>query len=175
VLTVGAIIGISSKNIQNNGSAALMDIGLQGRTVIALHGTSRVSKLWPTGNWVSLGKLLAQQNLNLVLPWENEVECKRANEIATQLDNASVLPKLSIAELAGVIANSYAAIGVDTGLSHLAAALNIPTIAIYTDSNPEFTGVMSGIEKNSINLGGRGQIPSVDAVFQHTIALIKLK
>jgi heptosyltransferase I len=166
---------ISSKKIQNNGSATGMDISLQTGNIIALHGTSRDSKLWPIENWADLGKLLAQQNLNLVLPWANEVEFKRANEIAKQLDNASVLPKLSIAQLAGVIANSEAAIGVDTGLSHLAAALNIPTIAIYTNTDPEFTGVMSSIEKNAINLGGRGQIPSVDAVFQHTIALIKIK
>lgn len=154
-----------------------MDIGLQRSTIIALHNTSRDSKLWPIENWVGLGKLLAQHNLNLALPWANEVEFKRANEIAKQLQNTQVnscivLPKLSIAELAGVIANSGAAIGVDTGLSHLAAALNIPTIAIYTDTNPEFTGVMPSVEKNAINLGGKGQIPSVDAVFQHTMGLI---
>jgi heptosyltransferase-1 len=169
--------GISSKKTQSNGSVRLMDIDLQGSTIIALHSTSRDSKLWPIKNWVGLGKLLAQQNLNLALPWANEVEFKRANEIAKQLQNTQVnscivLPKLSIAELAGVIANSGAAIGVDTGLSHLAAALNIPTIAIYTDTNPEFTGVMPSVEKNAINLGGKGQIPSVDAVFQHTMDLI---
>ena len=171
-------------SIKNNGAATLMDVSLQaypripqlgGACIIALHGTSRDSKLWPIENWVGLGKLLAQKNLNLVLPWANEVEFKRANEIAKQLQNASVLPKLSIAELAGVISDSEAVIGVDTGLSHLAAALNIPTIAIYTNTDPEFTGVMPSIEKNAINLGGKGQIPSIDAVFQHTIALINLE
>lgn len=153
--------GISSKNIQNNASASLMDTGLQAGTIIALHGTSRESKLWPTENWVALGKQLAQQSLNLALPWANEVEFKRANEIAKQLENATVLPKLSIAELASVIANAQATIGVDTGLSHLAVALNIPTIAIYTDTNPELTGVLASAQAQAINLGNIGAIPSV--------------
>jgi heptosyltransferase I len=76
----------------------------------------------------------------------------------------AVLPKLSIAQIATMIASSKAAIGVDTGLSHLAAALNIPTIAIYTDTNPALTGVMAGAFKPVINLGGIGQTPSVEQV-----------
>ncbi|MEQ1598763.1 MAG: lipopolysaccharide heptosyltransferase I [Methylotenera sp.] len=157
--------GISSKKIQNSGSVTHMNIGLQDRYILALHGTSRESKLWPTENWVNLGKLLAQKNLNLALPWANEAEFKRANEISAQLDNASVLPKRSIAELASVISDAKAAIGVDTGLSHLAAALNIPTIAIYTDTDSALTGVMAGSQTQAINLGGIGAMPSVADVF----------
>ena len=128
-----------------------MDIGLQGSYIIALHGTSRDSKLWPTAYWVDLGRQLAQQNLNLALPWANEAEFTRAGEIAKQLQNATVLPKLSIAELAGVIANAQAAVGVDTGLSHLAAALDKPIVAIYTDTTPALTGVMAGMHAQAIN------------------------
>jgi heptosyltransferase I len=151
-------------NFLNRMPAGLMDIGLQGSYIIALHGTSRESKLWPTENWVGLGKLLAQQNLSLILPWVNEAEFNRANEIARQLQNATVLPKLSIAELASVISYAQAAIGVDTGLSHLAAALNIPTIAIYADTNPALTGVMAGGQVQAINLGGVAQTPDVKQV-----------
>ncbi len=140
--------------------------GLQGSDiehyVIALHGTSRDSKLWSIENWVNLGKDLAKQNLSLALPWASDAELARANEIANQLINATVLPKLSIAQIANVIANAKAAVGVDTGLSHLAAALNVPTIAIYTDTNPELTGVMGGAFKPAINLGGIDKIPTID-------------
>ena len=146
-----------------------MDIGLQASYIIALHGTSRDSKLWPVENWVNLGKQLAKQNLNLALPWASDAEFTRANEIASQLSNAQVsncivLPKLSIAQIANVIANAKAAVGVDTGLSHLAAALNVPTIAIYTDTNPALTGVMGGVFKPTINLGNIDEIPKVDDV-----------
>ena len=156
-------------NVSNSMSANRMDIGSQSIDlkqdyVIALHGTSRDSKLWPVENWVELGKALAKQNLNLVLPWASDAELTRANQIASQLENATVLPKLSILQIAGMISNAKAAIGVDTGLSHLAAALNIPTIAIYTDTNPTLTGVMAGKFAPAINLGGIAQLPSVNDV-----------
>lgn len=148
----------------NNSSASLIDTGLQDGYIVALHGTSRDSKLWAEKNWVDLGDELAKQNLNLALPWASETELARAIEIARQLKNAIVLPKLSIAQIASVIAKSKAAIGVDTGLSHLAAALNVPTIAIYTDTNPALTGVMAGNVAPAINLGGIAHTPSVDEV-----------
>jgi heptosyltransferase I len=158
-------IGITAKN---NGSEDRTDTGLQGidlnNYVIALHGTSRDSKLWPVENWVNLGKELAKQNLNLVLPWASDAEFARAEQIANQLENATVLPKLNIAQIANVISNAKAAVGVDTGLSHLAAALNIPTIAIYTDTNPALTGVMAGKFAPAINLGGVTQTPTVGDV-----------
>jgi heptosyltransferase I len=166
--------GISS---ESNAAVSRMDAGSQGIDlkhdyVIALHGTSRDSKLWPVENWVSLGKELAKQNFNLVLPWASEAELTRAKQIASQLKNATVLPNLSIAQVADVISHAKAAVGVDTGLSHLAAALNIRTIAIYTDTNPALTGVMGGAKVPAINLGNINDMPSVDNVL---VALNKLK
>jgi heptosyltransferase I len=167
--------GISS---ESNAAVSRMDAGSQGIDlkhdyVIALHGTSRDSKLWPVENWVGLGSELAKQNLNLALPWASEAELARAKQIADQLPNTiTVLPKLSILQMAGMIANAKAAVGVDTGLSHFAAALNIPTIAIYTDTNPALTGVMGGAFKPTINLGNINQIPSVENVM---VAFNKLR
>ena len=154
---------------ESDASAIRMDIGLQASYIVALHGTSRDSKLWPIENWIDLGRELAKQNLKLALPWANEAELARANAIASQLKNAQansciILPKLSIAQIANIISNAKAAIGVDTGLSHLAAALNIPTIAIYTDTNPALTGVMGGAFKPAINLGNIAKTPSVNDV-----------
>ena len=134
--------------------------------VIALHGTSRDSKLWPVEYWIDLGIALKARQLNMLLPWSNATELLRAEQIANGLENAIVLPKLSIAELASVISLAKAAVGVDTGLSHLAAALNIPTIAIYTDTDPALTGVV-GSQAKVINLGNIAQIPSVDSVITH--------
>lgn len=142
------------------------DINPSKPFVIALHGTSRASKLWPTEHWIHLGKALKSQQLNMMLPWSNPAELTRAEQIADNLENAVVLPKLSIAALASIISQASAAIGVDTGLSHLAAALNIPTIAIYTDTNPALTGVM-GSHAPVVNLGNTGETPSVDSVLMH--------
>jgi heptosyltransferase-1 len=137
---------------------------LQSNYMIALHGTSREGKLWPVEHWIALGNQLALQSLNMVLPWASEAEHARATIISQQVPNSVVLPKLSISALAGVIANAKAAVGVDTGLSHFAAALNIPTVAIYTDTNPALTGVMAGKFAPAINLGGIQQMPTVEDV-----------
>jgi len=53
-------------------------------------------------------------------------------------------------------------IGVDTGLSHLAAALGVPTIGIYTATDPGLTGLYAAAR--AVNLGGAGTPPTVSAV-----------
>ncbi len=133
---------------------------------VFLHGTSRDSKLWPVSHWIALAEKLKSFNLQVLLPWSNPAEEKRAQEIAAQSGNVTVLPKLKLTPLAGILANSRLNIGVDTGLMHLSTALNKPSIAIYTDTNPEFTGVLPGIENQAINIGGKALIPDVEEVYK---------
>lgn len=159
---------MSPTNVPDYGITATADLAQSQSKpfIIALHGTSRDSKLWPIEHWIDLGKALKNKQFNMVLPWSNAAELARAELIANTLENAIVLPKLSIAELAAVISQAKAAVGVDTGLSHLAAALNIPVIAIYTDTNPALTGVMAS-KAPAINLGNIAEIPTVDNVLAH--------
>jgi heptosyltransferase-1 len=142
------------------------NLSLKTPYIIGLHGTSRDSKLWPTEYWVSLGQELARQKINLVLPWASSAELQRAQHIASVLSNATVLPKQSIGQLAAITSQAQAAIGVDTGLSHLSVALNIPTIAIYTDTNPALTGVYAGAYAPAINLGNINNTPSPPEVLE---------
>lgn len=141
-----------------------------GKYVICLHGTSKESKLWPTQHWINLGKALAAHGYHLVLPWASAEEESRANVIKAALTNATVLDKLTIDQLSTIINHTQAAVGVDTGLSHLAAALNIPTVAIYTDTDPALTGVMAGATTPVANLGGIAQIPSADEAVKTLLA-----
>ncbi|MFA7351130.1 MAG: lipopolysaccharide heptosyltransferase I [Methylotenera sp.] len=152
-------------------AAKQSQLALNTPYIVGLHGTSRDSKLWPTEYWIALGNKLAELKIELRLPWASEAELKRAERIASALSNATVLPKLTISQLASIIGQAKATIGVDTGLSHLATALGIPTIAIYTDTNPALTGVYAGAQAPAINLGNIGTIPSVEDV---TIALKKI-
>ena len=140
------------------------EIDLPNKYIIGLHGTSKESKLWPSDQWIELAKELSVNDCHLLLPWASESEHRRAINIANETDNVVVLPKLSIAELASIIHCSIAAIGVDTGLSHLSAALDISTVAIYTDTDPNLTGVMASSLGKVINLGGKKQSPSSSSV-----------
>ncbi len=140
------------------------EITLPDTYVIALHATSRDSKLWPVANWTRLGEWLNQQGYTLVLPWASESEHQRALSIANGLQAATVLPSLRLAELATVIAGAKAAIGVDTGLIHLAVAFNIPSIAIYTDTHPALNGAYAGEHSKVLNIGGKQQSPETGEV-----------
>ncbi len=131
--------------------------------VVGLHATSRASKLWPAPHWIALGRLLAARGLALLLPWGSEAERQGAQIVAAAVPQAAVLPRLRLAELATVLAGARAAVGVDTGLVHLAAALALPTVAIYTDTDPQLTGVCPG-RSRAVNLGGIGKVPAPEAV-----------
>jgi heptosyltransferase-1 len=78
------------------------------------------------------------------------------------VDGAIVAPPLTLRELAALIGRSALAIGVDTGLAHLAAALRIPTIALYMTTDPALTGVLgTGFFRN---LGQPGRPPLTSEV-----------
>ncbi len=131
--------------------------------VVGLHATSRDSKRWRDDYWITLGKSLATQGYDLLLPWGSPQEQQRAHDIAQAVPQAAVPPKLSLRQLAGLIGQAKAAVGVDTGLSHLAVALGIPTVALFTDTDPTRTGVFAGTSQ-ATNLGGRGQMPTPEQV-----------
>jgi heptosyltransferase-1 len=139
--------------------------------VVLLHATSRDDKLWEETKWIALGKIFAQQGMQLVLPWGNEKEKVRSVRLAAAIPSAISPPRLNLVEAAALLAHAHAAIGVDTGLSHLAAALKVPTIGIYTATDPGLTGLHAG--HLAVNLGGKRISPSVDEVLSTLAQLLK--
>lgn len=149
-----------------NASLPASGISLPERYVVGLHATSQDSKLWPESHWVSVGEQLITRGFSLLLPWGTLPEQERAQRLATQIPGAMVLPKLRIASLSHILKEAKAAVGVDTGLVHLAVALGTPTVAIYTDTNPDLTGTQAGADRIAINLGGIHQTPAATDVMQ---------
>jgi heptosyltransferase-1 len=124
--------------------------------------TSRDDKLWAEESWVQLALTLAARGVNAVLPAGSAVERARAERIAASVAGALVAPPLRLRELAGVVGGARLAIGVDTGLAHLATALGVPTIALFMASDPTLTGVLG--RGYCRNLGARGRAPTVAEV-----------
>lgn len=129
--------------------------------MVFLHGTSRDSKLWPELYWIELGHVLAGNNVTALLTWGSPSERERAERLASTVAGARVLPRLSLHELAGLFGRARAVVGVDSGLTHLAVALNVPTVALYTDTTPTLTGVLPSDPARALNLGERGLVPTV--------------
>ena len=136
---------------------------------VLLHGTSNPSKQWPVACWIALGKELADQGLTSILPGGNIEELARSKEIAVHVPAAAALPPLSLTELAWLIRNAKIIVGVDTGLTHLAAALDKPVVAIFGASDPSRTGLYPA--PNRANLGAADKFPSVGEVLKHIIRL----
>lgn len=130
--------------------------------VVLLTATSRDDKLWPDEHWLALGRALQGQGVRAVLPAGTQPERERASRLAAGIPDAVAAPPLYIPDLAAVLAGAQAVVGVDTGLTHLAVALDVPTVALYTATDPGLTGVLGrGFCRN---LGGKAQIPEVSAV-----------
>jgi lipopolysaccharide heptosyltransferase I len=108
--------------------------------LVFLHGTSRRAKLWDPLEWVRLAEIAQQAGLTIYLPWGNQDERQCAEAIAAQTANSIVLPPLQLREVANLLAQAVAVVGVDTGLAHLAAALKVPAVTLYIDTYPHLTG-----------------------------------
>ena len=130
--------------------------------VVFLTATSRDDKLWPEAHWLALGQRLNSLGFSVVLPGGSAVERERAGRLAAGIPGAAAAPPMSIPELAALLSGARAAVGVDTGLTHLAVALKTPTVALYVATDPGLTGVLgAGFYRN---LGGKAQTPGVDSV-----------
>lgn len=139
---------------------------------VLLHATSRADKLWPEPAWERLGAELARQGCASILPWGDAAERGRSERIARVLPQAVVPPALGILAMARLLAGAQAVIGVDTGLTHLAAALARPVVALYCGTHPGLTGVYAGEGAPVRNLGGTRAVPGVDEVLSalHEVA-----
>jgi heptosyltransferase-1 len=127
---------------------------------VFFHGTAREAKKWPAANWIATGRALAP--MPVLLAWGSEGEKREAELIAAGVPNAVVLPKLSMDEAVTLARNAALAIGVDTGLTHIAAAFVRPTIELYCDS-PKWK-TEGNWSPRIVNLGEQGAPPSVQDV-----------
>lgn len=133
----------------------------QGAYSVLLTMTSRADKLWPESRWIALGRALG---MPVVLPWGSDAERERAERIAGAIGEARVPERMSLRELGALFSGSRGVVGVDTGLTHLAAALGAPTVGIYCASDPSLTGLYGAARAR--NVGAPGRAPEVDDVLK---------
>jgi heptosyltransferase-1 len=128
---------------------------------VLLTMTSRADKLWPEPRWIELGRALG---LPVLLPWGSPGERVRAERIAQGIGEARVLERMSVEALAGTLAYATKVAGLDSGLTHLAAALGAPTVAIFCGSDPALTGLYGAAR--AANVGRAGAVPEVEDVLR---------
>jgi heptosyltransferase-1 len=145
------------------GLRAQAQVPAGGRPVIAfVHGTSREDKCWPEARWVELGRRLVAQGYGIGLPHGTDAECKRSEGLASALgDAAQVWPRLDLGALTDRLAGCAGVIGVDSGLSHIAVALDLPHVQIYNFDTAWRTGPSSERQRSVF----ASPAPSLEAVW----------
>jgi heptosyltransferase-1 len=134
-----------------------------GRYAVLLHSTSTADKLWAEEKWLALGASLNSRDIRSIVPWGSAQERRRSERLVDAIPNAVVPPRLPLGELAALMAGAVAVVGVDTGLTHFAGALRVPTIGIYGGPwDPAATGIYGCAR--ALNLGRPGKPPEADEV-----------
>jgi heptosyltransferase-1 len=133
---------------------------------VLLHGSAQAAKQWPSSHWIAVGKALQEQGCDLLLPWGTEPERARSEQLAQALPGAQVLARAPLDQVANRLAGAQLVVGLDTGLLHLAAALQVPLVAIFTASDPNLTGPVG--RGPMVTVGARGVVPEPDAVIDAT-------
>lgn len=138
---------------------------------VLLHATSAERKLWPEQRWIELGRALAAQGISSVLPWGTATEQQRSQRLMQKIPQALVPARLDLAALAALLAQARVVVGTDTGLTHLAGALGVPTVGIYCATDPAATGLHACTR--GVNLGGVGAAPSAGQVIAAVDGLLR--
>ncbi len=137
---------------------------LSARPCVALvHGSSRVDKQWPASHWLALAHRLDAAGFDVALLHGTDDEQQRSEALAREMPHAVVWPRLALDALTDALADCAGVIGVDSGLSHIAVALDLPHVQIYNFDTAWRTGPVQRARQRSVYAQAA---PSVDAVWQ---------
>lgn len=140
---------------------------------VIMPSASKADKLWPEAHWAQVFDRLQEAGLELVLLAGNESEARRAQALIANRSGARVQPKSGLTALAQLMAGARLMVGLDSGLTHLSAALGVDTIGIYKASTPVRTPLVgSGY---TASLGDRGKEPDCKLVLQSIEQALKTK
>jgi heptosyltransferase-1 len=132
--------------------------------VVFAHGTTRADNEWPESKWVQLGKRLTAQGARIGLPQCNTVELERVTRIAQAIgERAEVWPSTGLADVMNRMTFASGVIGVDSGLSHMAVALNLPHVQIFSQPRAWRAGPVG--QRHQVAVGGE-KAPDVQAVWE---------
>ena len=103
--------------------------------VVLAHGTTRADNAWPMAQWQAVAHRLLSQGFCVALPQASDSEAQWASQLQASLGEAcQIWPRMGLAELRMRMAACSGVIGVDSGLGHLAVALDLPTVIIFSQA-----------------------------------------
>ncbi|MDP1655110.1 MAG: lipopolysaccharide heptosyltransferase I [Hylemonella sp.] len=155
---------IAQVNPAQDAPETIAKASASNRPCVALvHGTSRADKEWPVAHWLDLAARLDGAGFDVALLHGTDAEQQRSEAMAREMAHASVWPRLTLDALTDALVRCAGVIGVDSGLSHIAVALDLPHVQIYNFDTAWRTGPVNRPRQRSVFAQ---PAPSVDAVWQ---------
>jgi len=100
-----------------------------GNNILFVVGASKENKMYPKELFLEIANNLQDEKIEVV--WASEEENKIAHYLEQNGSNIYMCEKMNLDKLKLKIQNSKLLIGADTGPTHMAWALNIPSITIF--------------------------------------------
>ena len=134
------------------------------RGVMLAHGTTRLDNEWPFEHWLNLAQKLTAQGQEVLVPQASEREAQFAHRLAEHVgQGVRVLPRLSLAQVCDEMAQCQGVVSVDSGLGHLAVALNLPVVQLFSQPRIQRAGPVGVAHQCAV---GGDHVPSVDEAWQ---------
>ncbi len=116
--------------------------------LLFLHATTWPSKHWPEIYWAELTALAYAAGYTVQFPWYAPEERLRAERIMNMAGNGGLLSRMDLTGLKEYLASVAGAVGVDSGLAHITAAVNAPAVTLYGPTSAGLTGAVGAAQKN---------------------------
>ncbi len=158
-----AVLIRASRADVNKGRELLkeIEVDLSAKLVVIQPGSGGVEKCWPLENFLSLAVELDSKGTEVVfLLGPAELE-RFSNTTINEINSvAKCLTELSLMDVLGLLSCAEGFVGNDSGITHLAAALGVRTLAVFSSTNPDvyrpigpdvtvFTSPSGGFDKKS--------------------------
>jgi heptosyltransferase-1 len=140
--------------------------------VLLIHGTSRADKAWPLSHWIDLSKRLIATGYEVCVTYASDAEYAFVNELMTNVNGLTLWHKHSLSELSNLMRNCFGAIGVDSGVSHLAVALDLAHVQIYNFPTDWRTGPLHCPYQTSVYTH---PTPNIDLVWREWLNVAERK
>ncbi len=117
---------------------------LGGSPYVVFHATPMWRfKRWPVRNWAELISHTTQNGFKVVITGSSSTQDRDLNlqilSVVKTSDRSEVFNtsgQLSLGQLTSLLSRAHRYVGVDTSITHLAAAVGVPTVALFGATSP---------------------------------------
>ena len=131
---------------------------VSGDYAVMAVNTSREEKLWARDRWIQTTQALVKAGITPLFVWGSPAEEDRVRTLAELVPGTVVAAHMTLPEIASLLKESVGLIGVDTGISHLAAALAVPAVGIIVGTSAQLFSLVG--EGRCTTVGDKGVVPT---------------